>query len=130
MPVGRLAKIGRCGACKAPLGPLAEPINADHSSLSRIISEAQVPILVDFSGRSKLGNPEIDALAREMAGRALVLKVDIEAQPELAVHYQVQSAPAVALFYGGVMSLQHNGAAPLAEMRQWLEHAAARGLGY
>src|SRR5438309_3860430 len=43
-----LANVGRCGACKAPLPPMAEPIAADEALFDEVIQNATVPVLVDF----------------------------------------------------------------------------------
>jgi thioredoxin 2 len=129
IPAKYLADKGRCGSCKAPLGPVAEPIEADSSSLLPIIEEARVPILIDFwapwCGPCRVAAPEVEALAKEMAGRALVLKVDTQAHPELADLYQIQSIPHFAVFHGGRQQMQHSGLARRTEMRRWLEEAGA-----
>lgn len=83
VPVENLAGTGRCGVCKAPLPPANEPIEADASSFDEIIAGAKVPVLVDFwapwCGACRMAAPEVQQLAREMGGRALVIKVDTEA---------------------------------------------------
>ena len=61
-----------------------------------------------------------------MAGRALVLKVDTEAHPDLAELYQVQSIPNFAVFRDGKVFMQRSGLAPRSEMQRWLEQAGAR----
>lgn len=69
--------------------------------------------------------PEVEALAKEMAGRALVLKVDTEAHPDLAELYQVQSIPHFAVFRDGKLLTQNSGLAHRSQMLRWLEQAGA-----
>jgi thioredoxin 2 len=65
--------------------------------------------------------PEVQALAREMRGQALVLKVDTEAQPQLAARFGIQSIPNFIVFQGGQPVYQQAGVAPRSEMRRWLD---------
>lgn len=69
--------------------------------------------------------PEMVALAREVAGQALVLEVNIDDHPGLAARYGVQSIPNFLVFAGGRLILQRPGLAPRSEMRRWLEHGFA-----
>ena len=65
--------------------------------------------------------PEVAAVACEMAGKAVVLKVDTEAHPELAAQFQVQGIPNFVVLRNGRVVLQRAGVSPRSEMRRWLE---------
>jgi thioredoxin-like negative regulator of GroEL len=69
--------------------------------------------------------PELVSLAREMAGRALVLEVNVDENPALAARFGVQSIPNFLVFSGGRLRMQRAGLAPRSEMRRWLEQAFA-----
>jgi thioredoxin 2 len=128
IPARRLADSARCGSCKAPLPPQSTPVDADRSAFEEIVSTAKVPMLVDFwaewCGPCRMAAPEVHELAREMAGKALVLKVDTEREPELAARFRVQSIPNFVVLRDGQVLMQRPGLAPRAEMRRWLESAA------
>ncbi len=128
-PAARLAETGRCGACKAEISPVARPIEADPETFREITRDATVPILVDFwadwCGPCKVAAPEVERTAAEMAGRALVLKVDTEKHPQLAAQFGVQGIPNFIVMKGGLLLYQQAGVVPSAQMKHWLVQAGA-----
>jgi thioredoxin 2 len=67
--------------------------------------------------------PEINELAREMAGRGLVLKVNTEDCPTVANQFRVQAIPYFVLLRRGIIIAERTGAVPRAEMRRWFATA-------
>ena len=128
MPPEHLADTGRCGACKAELPPIAEPIDADPETFDSIVQAARVPVLVDFwaawCGPCRMAAPEVKKVASEMAKRAIVLKVDTERWPALAQRYNVMSIPNFVVLKNGEVVLQQPGLVDHKQMVSWLKKAA------
>lgn len=95
----------------------AVPISvSSDAEFQRLVAEADVMVVVDFHARwcgpCKWLEPTLDEVARDAAGRALVLKVDVDDAPEAARRFGVASVPTVILLEEGQETARSIGVEP------------------
>ena len=102
-------------------------IHATDADFDAQVLAAQGPVLVDFwatwCGPCKMIAPALDELASTYAGRAKVVKVDIDQNRTIAMKYHVRSIPTLQLFKNGQVQATQIGAVGKAQLAQMLDKA-------
>lgn len=117
VPAHRLDQRARCGKCKTPISPVDAPHEiTSEAELDELIKSSPLPVLVDFwapwCGPCRMIAPELVKLARFNAGRLVVVKVDTETLPGLAMRFGIQGVPTLVLFRDGRVAKRISGAQP------------------
>jgi thioredoxin 2 len=104
------------------------PLDVDGAAFDEITREAGVPVLVDFwapwCGPCRMAAPAVKSVAGEVAGRALVLKVNTDEHPAVAARYGVRGIPNFVVLRQGQVVHQQAGVASAEDMARWLAVAA------
>ena len=98
---------GNCGS-KLSLGPEdGEPLEVTDATMPNLLRDAgDRPVLVDAwaawcGGPCRMIAPTIDLIAKESKGRWVVAKLDVDANPNTAMQYRIDSIPALLVFKNG-----------------------------
>jgi thioredoxin len=105
IPAERAGRPARCGKCKSPLATAVQPVTITDANFDEIVLKASGPVVVDawaeWCGPCHMLAPTIDALARDYAGRVVVGKLDVDANPRTAGSYEIRGIPTLLIFDRG-----------------------------
>ena len=125
---GKPAAEAKCGVCHKPLFS-GHPSPMATSRFDKHLTRNDVPVVVDFwaewCGPCKMMAPVFERVAGEIEPAMRFLKVDTEAEPQLAARYGIRSIPTLMVFRQGQPVAQRAGAMDPATLRTWLQQQIA-----
>lgn len=99
---GKEAVCGRCGA--KLLVSQSKPVTATDANFDSLVASNAL-ILLDlwapWCGPCRMIAPIIDEIASEMAGKALVAKLDVDENARTAARFRVQGIPTILIIKNG-----------------------------
>ena len=113
VPAARLADDPVCGRCSHEL-LTGQPVPMTDANFDLFTQRTELPVLVDFwapwCGPCVGMAPQFDAAARQLKGRALLVKVDSDDNPKTAGRFGIRSIPTLVLLDQGREKSRQSGA--------------------
>ena len=87
------------------------------------------PVVVDFfaewCGPCKAMAPALDAVAKDLAGKVKIVKIDVDANPEITQTYKIQAMPTLLMFKDGKVAATQVGAlVQKSKLEAWVKQNA------
>jgi thioredoxin 1 len=93
------------------------------------IIHSDTPVLVDFSaewcGPCKMMMPILKELKQVVGEHIIILKVDVDKNPAVAAHYQIQGVPTLIIFRQGNIKWRKSGIVPVKELKSIIDKVAS-----
>ncbi len=107
------------------------PINANDTSFERVVLQAPIPVVAVFWSAQETPRRQLNAvleqIAREYAGEALVVKLDVTDASQAQAQHNVKTLPQFLFFRQGKLIARARGMPNTEMLRPWVEYLLGRG---
>ncbi|MBP1601193.1 MAG: trxA [Acidobacteria bacterium] len=111
------------------VGKMGETIHVNDNTFEKVVLKSTLPVLVDFwapwCAPCRAVAPVLERIAAEYDGRLLVVKVNVDDNPEWAGRYGVMSIPTLLLISEGNVADTRVGALPYNYLKQMVDQILA-----
>lgn len=95
---------------------IEEPIHINDADFEEKVLNSDLPVVVDFwavwCAPCKIIAPTLVKLAKENAGKLIIVKIDVDTNSQWATKYGIQGIPTTLFFYKGKIAYRQVGALP------------------
>jgi len=113
-----------CGRCKYPLPVPGSVLELSASQASAFFQNSKLPILVDFFSPTcapcHMMHPVVESFAKRRAGEIMVVRINVDENPQMAAEFRVQGVPTFVIIQKGFEKGRTSGALPEADFALWV----------
>jgi thioredoxin 2 len=117
LPARRIDDAPVCGRCGQPLLQ-GQPLELGDADFDAVVAATRLPVLVDFwaawCGPCQAMAPAFKQAAHQLAGKALLVKVNSDQNPQLSARFGIRSIPTLVRLQDGQETRRQAGAVPAA----------------
>jgi thioredoxin 2 len=123
-PLGLSGKKVVCGRCKYLLPEPGSVLELSGGQASSFFQNSKLPVLVDFFSPTytpcHVMHPVVGSFAKRRAGEIMVVRINVDQNPQIAGVFKIQGVPTFVILYKGYERARTSGALSETDFALWV----------